>query len=363
MFNQILISESINKLFNTYTNNYIFVYTPPKVGSTTLVSSLRISLSRSYNVIHIHDEVMLSVLTGIHDVKINDIIEFLSHEGKNVYVIDVYRTPIERKMSEYFEKISPFHFNNTEENINNYSIRRVSDRFNKLFPHLENGDHYIDKYNIQNPLPFDFENKYTVQKENNVTYVKLRLCDSNLWGDILSKILQTEIILVNDYKTETKQIGVLYQKFKREYKVPINYFEEIKNCKYFNFYYNEIERNKYLELWSKKTSAYFIPYTQSEYKFYMNLCLENQYFNDIQHEHYIDNGCFCKLCIDKRREIFFKAKNGEKNFEKIIHTEVVNEKIIDTNKKIVEVIKNKINQINTSNKFVNNQFKIKLKLS
>ena len=53
MFNRILISESINKLFNTSTNNYIFVYTPPKVGSTTLVSSLRISLSRSYNVIHI----------------------------------------------------------------------------------------------------------------------------------------------------------------------------------------------------------------------------------------------------------------------------------------------------------------------
>ena len=66
-------------------------------------------------------------------------------------------------------------------------------------------------------------------------------------------------------------------------------------------------------MWSKKITDHFIPYTDSEYKFYMNLCLENQYINDIQYEHYIDNGCFCKLCIEKRREIFFKAKNGEKN--------------------------------------------------
>ena len=84
------ISDSINKLFNTTTNNYIFVYTPPKVGSTTLVTSLRVSLGKTYNTIHIHDEIMLSVLTGINGVKINDIIRFLSNQGKNIYVIDVY---------------------------------------------------------------------------------------------------------------------------------------------------------------------------------------------------------------------------------------------------------------------------------
>jgi DNA-binding LytR/AlgR family response regulator len=63
---------------------------------------------------------MLSVLSGIHGVRINDIIHFLSNKGKNVYVIDVYRTPVERKMSEYFEKLSPYHFNNSEDNISKY---------------------------------------------------------------------------------------------------------------------------------------------------------------------------------------------------------------------------------------------------
>jgi hypothetical protein len=156
----------IEKLFSSDSNKYIFIYTPPKVGSTTLVSSLRVSLGKTYNIIHIHDDVMLSVLTGIHHISVNDIIKHLAMNGKNVYVIDVYRTPIERKMSEFFEKISPYHFNNSEENINNYSIKRISDRFNKIFPHIENQDHYFDKYNIENPVPFDFENKYTIQIEN-----------------------------------------------------------------------------------------------------------------------------------------------------------------------------------------------------
>ena len=68
---EIEIEECVNRLFLSSTDNYIFVYTPPKVGSTTLVTSLRVSLNKSYNTIHIHDEVMLSVLTGINNVKIN----------------------------------------------------------------------------------------------------------------------------------------------------------------------------------------------------------------------------------------------------------------------------------------------------
>ena len=161
MSNITAIVQTVNKLFKNENNNYIFIYTPPKVGSTTLISSLRISLGKSYNIIHIHDEVMLEVLTGITNVTINEILNYLSNSGKNVYVIDVYRTPIERKMSAFFEKIAPYHFNNKEENIKYYSIQRISNRFNKLFPYLENGDHYFDKYNIAYPAPFDFIKKYT----------------------------------------------------------------------------------------------------------------------------------------------------------------------------------------------------------
>jgi hypothetical protein len=355
-----LIEESVSKLFNTTTDNYIFIYTPPKVGSTTLVTSLRVSMGKSYNIVHIHDEIMLSVLTGINNVKINDIIYFLARNGKNIYVIDVYRTPVERKMSEYFEKLSPYHFNNTEENIVKYSMQRITDRFNKLFPHLENGDHYFEQYNIEEPIPFDFEKKYTLQEINNIKYIKLRLCDSELWSSILSNIFKSDIIIIHDYKTENKGIGELYRSFKRKYILPVNYVELIQKCKYFNFYYNKEERNMYLQSWCQKLAPIFTPYTEIEYKFYINLCLENQYIYDIQIDHYIDNGCFCKYCTDKRKEIYFKAKSGEKNFEKIIHRNVINEVKVEKIKTIHNKIKTFIDGELSKKKFKPKQFKINI---
>ena len=333
--------EIINKLFNNTIKQFIFIYTPPKVGSTTLVTSLRISLSNLFNIIHIHDDIMLNVLTGIKDVTVNEIINYLSQQGNIIYIIDVYRTPIERKMSEFFEKISPYHFNNTEENINKYSIKRVSDRFNKLFPHLAIGDHYFDKYNIENPILFDFNKKYTMQEINNIKYIKLRLCDSKIWNCILSEIFKTEIILINDYQTNDKGISDLYKKFKEEYKLPLNYFELIKNCKYLNFYFSEEERNKYLESWSNNIRDNFIPYTTDEYKFYVNLNLENQYINDIQLEHYIDNGCLCNICTKARKDIFIRAKKGEKKFNKIIHKNIINKNIIERFNKIKSISNNR----------------------
>ena len=353
------IKNVVDKLFSLQTNNFIFIYTPPKVGSTTLVSSLRISLGKSFNVIHIHDDIMLNVLTGINSVTVNEIINYLGQSGKNVYVIDVYRTPIERKMSEYFEKLSPYHFNNTEENLKTYSIKRITDRFNKLFPHLAKGEHYFDKYDIPHEdIPiFDLKNNYTLQQINNVYYVKLRLSDSKNWDKLLSKILGEDVILINDYQTESKPLGDLYKKFKREYKLPSNYFDLIKNDKYFNYYNSEEERNNYLK--NVKICDAVEGYKDSEYAFYVKLYLENQHINDIQIEHYIDNGCFCKFCNKKRRNIYLRAKGGEKKFEKIIHTETI-KKDVENRNYLVNKMNEKIKNVNVNKKYGPNQFAIRL---
>jgi hypothetical protein len=89
----------------------------------------------------------------------------------------------------------------------------------------------------------------------------------------------------------------------------------------------------------------------------MQICLENQYINDIQAEHYIDNGCFCKYCSFKRKDIYFRAKNGEKIFDKIIHTEAIHEFNENRTKRINELIKN----TKSNKKYLTNQFAIHLK--
>jgi hypothetical protein len=353
-----ILKEANNKLFNSHTNSTIvFIYTPPKVGSTTLVTSLRISAGNILTVIHIHDEVMLEVLTGVHNVSIIDIIKYNAYIGKKVYVIDVYRTPIERKMSEYFEGLGQYHFNNTEENINSYHVSRIINRFNNLFPYLSDIDYYQDKYGLDLPEKFDFEKKYLIHERDNITYIKLRLKDSNEWKQILQSIFGIEIVIISDYKTENKTISELYKKFKNEYVLPSNLLELIRNCKYLNYYYNTEEKEEYLNLWTQKTTADFIPYTEQEYAFYIKLCSENKFYNTVQREHYIYNGCLCGFCQIKRNNIFIQAKNGETNFVKIIHSDAVIEHVNNINLNIV----NKVNTVNKLIHKINNNNKNKNK--
>jgi len=331
----------------------IFIYTPPKVGSTTLVTSFRMSCARKVCVLHIHDETMLSVIIGIknnNNVTINELINYNAFTGKNVYTIDVYRNPLERKISEYFELLSSYHFNTNDNNIVNYKIELLIKRFNSLFPYLGVGDYFFDKYDIDIPENFDFEKKYLLIEKNNVKYIKLRLCDSNEWDKILSNILNIDIVIVKDYQTENKLIGEVYKKFNENYQIPYNLLEDIKKCKYFNYYNNEIEKINYLNKWDLlKCSSYFEPYSLEQYNFYKELSSENQYYNIIQRNHYLDHGCICNACCQKRRKIFFKIKNNELVDDlKIIHEEALKEKQtrkINKVKNICNKLGNKLNEI------------------
>jgi hypothetical protein len=82
--------------------------------------------------------------------------------------------------------------------------------------------------------------------------------------------------------------------------------------------------------------------------------------NDIQFEHYIDNGCFCKLCSKKRDEYFVKLICGEKITEKINHDQLV---LLHQEKKIKEVtnkIKTLSNYKQINNKFTKGTFKMNI---
>jgi hypothetical protein len=307
----------------------IIVFCPPKVGSTTLVTSLRMSLGKYANVLHIHDEHMIGVLTGIHDITVNDLINYISLTEESLFIIDVYRTPIERKMSEYFDKLT-FHFNNSEENIGKYNIQILIDRFNKLFPYIATSEHYLDKYNLDNPIPFNFETKYTLQKINNIQYLKLRLTDINVWPTILSAVFNARVVIVNDHLTSNKFLGNKYAEFKNKYRLPSNFYDQLVTDKNLLFYFDNIERTNYLDTYERIIDNAAVPFTQAEYKVYLEITLRNQFYTVIEKDHYIDNGCSCNACCVKRKELYNKALKGETITEKIIHETCV----LNMNKRI-----------------------------
>lgn len=351
------IANTKMKLDELKSPNIIFVYCPPKVGSTTIVSSIRICSTFKYTVLHIHDETMLNVLTGVSNVTIKEIILYNSLLGRNVIVIDIYRSPIERKMSEFFDKISSFHFNNHENKIVNYNIQRLTSRFNNIFSHLSKSDYYREEYGINVPAEFDFINKYLLVEQNGIKYIKLRLCDSNNWSSILSKLLETDIIIFTDYETKNQPLGKLYEAFKREYKIPENYLNDIIDSDvHFDYYYSDEEKINYIEYWNNKKDYTWIGYSEREYAIYNNICIENQWIKDVQAEHYLDLGCRCKACTRKRKQIFLNAKSGKMPREKIIHDEAVKEYTLYKQNIIAERFESNLtNQtFNGKNKFKNN---------
>jgi hypothetical protein len=342
LLNQVNDILHINKF---PTNKLIFVYSAPKVGSTSIVSSLRLFGTDKFSVIHIHDEEMLKVLSHINGITVNEIILYNKHLGKNVYVIDVYRSPIERKISTYFEKIGAYHFNNTDENVNKYNIHRVINRFNKLIPHLANDDHFIDKYDINIPHHFDYNNKYLLVKENGITYIKLRLKDSPLWGPILTNIFGSRICIVKDYESANKPIKDLYLSFKSVYRIPQNLLDDIMQCKYLKYFYSEIEQQEYYNQWRNLSTSNFVSYTVDQYKIYEELTLENAHIDYIQLNHYMDEGCGCKACDIKRAITTNKVVRGIplSNADQIKHEEAK-----------TQLINKRVNQVNRINNAIRN---------
>lgn len=332
--------------------NLVFIYCPPKVGSTSLVTSFRLCALNRYTVFHIHDELMLKVLCGIENVTVNEIIKYNKSLGKNVYVIDIYRSPIEHKISFFFEKIASIHFNNTEQAINTYDVNKVINRFNKVFPHLSKKDYYKEVYNIPSPPNFNHAAKYINQEIDGIKYIKLRLKDSEQWSQILSDIFGFNIKLINDYETDKKPIRDLYNKFKEAYRIPANFLKMIEYCDILKYYYSEEERETYLKNWRSKSGPPFTAFTKEEYRVYNDISIENQHILDVQRNHYIDEGCICAGCSRKRQIILHKLQTGQKVDEMIDHNQAFKEYqqvVIQRKKEKLHAFVKKIEMANNAN--------------
>ena len=309
-----IIQDNNSKLYR----DLIVLYCPEKVGSSSIVSSIKLYASDKFMIFHTHENKIADIVNykintiNVSDILLNNqVINPYTNQHRQIYLIDIFRTPIERKISFFFQKISEIHFNNTETNISNYSLDKIIKRFNDIFIHLDDIDYFNEYYECEKITQFDFENKFIYRTNNNVHYIKLRLQDSNDWGDILSKILKTKIHILNDYNTTNKNIGQLYSKFINQYKLPYNYYKLIQNDKLLNIYMNDEEKSKYLKKWLEKISKDYIPFTSNEYIVYKKISNENIFYSaNNSNKHYYDDGCLCLKCSQERKNVIYELEQG-----------------------------------------------------
>lgn len=341
--NALIQANKLLHIDNETQRPLVFVYSMPKVGSTSIVSSLRIFGIHKLNVIHVHDETMLQTLSHqTTNVTINEIILFNQYLGKTVYVINIYRSPIERKMSAFFEKICSYHFNCQDTVVNSFGIERIVTRFNNLFPWLSSGDHFIHQYGLPLPLPpFDVSKRHLLTTHHGVHYVTLRLKDSAHWGHILSDLFQFDIRVISDYETSKKSIKDLYARFKRHYRIPTNLLEEQMRDECFMYYYSEQERQEYYNTWAQKQTTPWTAYTLHEYQLYERITIENSHLEVIQHDHYFDEGCSCTACNLKRSDTARKLLCGSSTTDvsRITHTNAKNEFLLFQKRRALRLMK------------------------
>ena len=224
----------------------IFVYCGGKCGSTTLESTL---INYNYKVFRAHSFADFTRL--YNDKNIFDIINN-NRQNKEIYIIDSYRTPIERKISSFFENINtdvPNYRNLSDDEINSI----INDKIN-ILEEYQSIDELFDYFNMEKFTSFDFNKKYNIRKEGNINFIKIRFNDIGNWANILSEIFQKNIILKNENLSHNKATYELYNNCRNKYRVSKKYLDEnLANDKNFKIYNSIDEQLEYITKWKNKS--------------------------------------------------------------------------------------------------------------
>jgi hypothetical protein len=227
----------------------VVIYCGGKCGSKTLQSTFRNS---GFSCIHTH---------GINEWRLThpelgDVIDYLRNKSKTkrVYIIDSYRTPIERKISSFFENIAT--------HVPNYAslpLATLIHIFNEQYLNILEDYHPIDEVMnaFQVPLftEFDFEKGYVMREEGNIVFIKLLFRDISKWSSILSTIFKQDIKLRSANLTVGKRISSLYELFKSKYRVPALYIDTIWTDEQFKIFTSAEEQIEYVANWAAKVDT------------------------------------------------------------------------------------------------------------
>jgi len=191
--------EEIQQIILNYiSENEIFLYCTPKCGGSSLLDSLK----KYYKTIHIHSKSFFEKFytdNKIIDKKFNifDCIDKSSRINDEIYIIDVYRRPVERNMSYFFQIIDILIPNYKEK-----TTEQLVDFFNKnkYFDYYQSIDEVANYYGINlYETPFDHEKMYLEYKFKNINFIILHFDYTKKWNVILKTILKKKKKIIIKY--------------------------------------------------------------------------------------------------------------------------------------------------------------------
>lgn len=278
-------------------NNIIILYTNKKVGSTSLWGSINLYLSNFFTTFHFHSSGDLFHL-GVPNISVKQLIKILKLFKKNIIVIDIFRPIFEICVSNFFNELD-FHFQRNIDigpEVINKEI--VINRFINLFEYYyerHDIDYLKDEFGLD--LNFDFKSKHICHKDDNITYLKLRLCDSKEWHLILKKYLGYDFNIIKWNETKKKK-EKYYNYFFDNIKIDLAIIEKIKKNISFNKYLDENEKESYFKALSSKISdKKWDFYSREQVNFYYENIFNNEVGLNYGHIGWFGNKPICNNCI------------------------------------------------------------------
>lgn len=223
------------------------IYCGGKSGSTTLAVTFQ---HHGYKVLHIHNEEYYNKYNHKHEnIPLFNLVD-QCRSKQRIAVIDVYRLPIERKISSFFYNLKqhvPDYKNKTIEEL----IELFNSNWLYSLEEYESINEIMDHYNVPRFTYFNFVNRYNIKIQKNMIFIKLHFNDVKQWDKILSKITNRKIMIQKSNLSENKEYHQIYSEFKKQYKLPKEYLKVIENNRDFKIYNSPLEQIEYINKWKQ----------------------------------------------------------------------------------------------------------------
>jgi hypothetical protein len=258
----------LGKISNWIFLNPVLVYSVGKVGSSSIVNTMRkhgvhevqphsLQMSRrgSYFVLpefRYIEKIYFCFKSWLMKRKTS--LYLFSHANKKIKVISLYREPISRNISAFFEQYQYV----LDKNINDYATEGLINEFWKHANHdapLVWFDEEIKKtFNINVfDYPFDKEKGYTVIKKGNVELLLLTMEKVNdLENEIGDFLNIAGFKLAKTNRAEKKPYSEIYKHFKKDLTIEPLYMEKMYESQSVKYFYTAETIASFKTKWTLK---------------------------------------------------------------------------------------------------------------